>query len=70
MVKGLRKSLILSCVLALFLPSVASADMNVTRIAGSNRYETAMKVQQKYFTKASGNLAILSSGSDFRTRCV
>lgn len=67
MVKGLRKSLILSCVLALFLPSVASADMNVTRIAGSNRYETAMKVQQKYFTKASGNLAILSSGSDFRT---
>lgn len=52
MVKGLRKSLILSCVLALFLPSVASADMNVSRIAGANRCETALKVQQKYFTKA------------------
>ncbi|MDB8852519.1 cell wall-binding repeat-containing protein [Peptostreptococcus anaerobius] len=67
MVKGLRKSLILSCVLALFLPSVASADMNVSRIAGANRYETALKVQQKYFTKASGNLAVLASGTDFRT---
>lgn len=67
MVKGLRKSLILSCVLALFLPSVASADMNVSRIAGANRCETALKVQQKYFTKASGNLAVLASGTDFRT---
>src|SRR3712207_1752931 len=67
MVKVLRKSLILSCVLALLLPSVASADMNVSRIAGANRYETAMKVQQKYFTKASGNLAILASGTDFKT---
>src|SRR3712207_3936835 len=67
MVKVLRKSLILSCVLALLLPSVASADMNVTRIAGANRYETAMKVQQKYFAKANGNLAVLASGTDFKT---
>lgn len=65
--KVLKKSLILSCVLALLLPSVASADINITRIAGLDRYETAMKVQQKYFTKASGNLAVIASGEDFRT---
>lgn len=67
MAKGLRKSFILSCVLALLLPSMANADMNVTRIAGSDRYKTAMKVQQKYFSKANGNLAVLASGTDFRT---
>lgn len=67
MIKSLKKSLVLSCVLALLWPSLANADMNVTRIAGTNRYETAMKVQQKYFTKASGNLVILASGTDFRT---
>lgn len=66
MVKGLRKSLILSCVLALFLPSVASADMNVSRIAGANRYETAMKVQQKYQVQ-NRNEVVISSGHDFRT---
>lgn len=48
MVKGLRKSLLLSCVLALLLPSVASADMNVSRIAGQNRYKTAIEIAKAY----------------------
>ena len=67
MVKSLKRSLVLSCVLAMFLPTVASADVNVSRISGANRYDTAMKVQQMYFKKASGNQAVLASGTDFRT---
>lgn len=38
MIKGLKKSLILSCALAFLLPSVASADMYVTRFARADRY--------------------------------
>ncbi len=60
MIKKLRKSLILSCVLALLAPSVASADMNVTRISGKDRYETALMVQRKHFTKANRKLAVYS----------
>lgn len=67
MIKTLKKSLILSASLALLLPNVANADMNVSRISGKDRYDTATKVQQNYYTKANGNLAIIASGSDFRT---
>lgn len=63
MVKGLRKSLILSCVLALFLPSVASADMNVSRIAGANRYETALTVSKTTFNDAE--YVIIASGEKY-----
>jgi len=67
MIKKLRKSLILSCVLALLVPSIASADMNVTRISGKDRYETALMVQRKHFTKANRKLAVIACGSDFKT---
>ena len=60
MIKKLRKSLILSCVLALLVPSIASADMNVTRISGKDRYETALMVQRKHFTKANRKLAVIA----------
>lgn len=46
MIKGLKKSLILSCASAFLLPSVASADRYVTRFAGADRYETAIEVQE------------------------
>ena len=52
MIKGLKKSLILSCALAFLLPSVASADRYVTRFAGADRYETAIEVQENYFGKS------------------
>jgi len=63
MIKSLRKSLLLSCVLALLLPSVASADMNVTRIAGANRYETALTVSKTTFNDAE--YVIIASGEKY-----
>lgn len=66
MIKGLKKSLILSCALAL-LPSVASADRYVTRFAGADRYETAIEVQENYFGKSYASQAVLAPGNDFRT---
>ncbi len=67
MIKGLKKSLILSCALAFLLPSVASADMYVTRFAGADRYETAIEVQENYFGKSYASQAVLAPGNDFRT---
>lgn len=67
MIKHLKKSLILSFSLALLIPSVTKADTNVTRISGIDRYETDIKIQQNCYPKASGNLAVLSSGTEFRT---
>lgn len=42
------------------------ADTNVSRIAGKDRYETALKTTQKFFNKANGNLGVLVSGNDFK----
>ncbi len=67
----LRKKILTSLLgLSLLLGSAASSfanDIKVTRISGRDRYETATKVNQMYFNKAFGNLAIISSGEDFRT---
>lgn len=67
MIKGLKKSLILSCALAFLLPSVASANRYVTRFAGADRYETAIEVQENYFGKSYVGQAVLAPGNDFRT---
>ncbi len=67
MIKGLKKSLILSCALAFLLPSVASADRYVTRFAGADRYETAIEIQENYFGKSYASQAVLAPGNDFRT---
>ncbi|WP_101774000.1 cell wall-binding repeat-containing protein [Peptostreptococcus faecalis] len=48
--------------------SISSAsDLNVTRIAGGDRYETAVLANKKYMNKADGNLAVIASGQDFKT---
>jgi len=67
MVKGLRKSLILSCVLALLLPSLASADVNVSRIAGANRYETAIEIAKAYKPVLKRNIdtVVLVDGTNY-----
>ncbi len=67
MVKNFKKLLVLSSILVLISSASSFADMNVSRISGRDRYETALKVQQKYFNHADGNLAIIASGKDFRT---
>ncbi|MBC2576546.1 cell wall-binding repeat-containing protein [Peptostreptococcus canis] len=67
MVKNFKKLLVLSSILVLISSTSSYADMNVSRISGRDRYETALKVQQKYFVHADGNLAIIASGKDFRT---
>ncbi|WP_101772326.1 cell wall-binding repeat-containing protein [Peptostreptococcus faecalis] len=48
--------------------SISSAsDLNVSRIAGADRYETAVLANKKYINKADGNLAVIASGQDFKT---
>lgn len=64
--KNLKKSLLLSLGLLIFSISTSLADTNVSRIAGIDRYETALKVNQKYFTKADGELAVIVSGNNFK----
>lgn len=65
--RKIRKIVVLTSAFFLLSSSMSFADINVTRIAGKDRYDTAMKVTQRYFNNSSGNLAIIASGSDFRT---
>ena len=64
--KKLKKVSILASVLFLLSTTAAFADVNVSRIAGANRYDTAMKVEEQYFNAPNGNLAIIAPGNNFR----
>ncbi|SEN71535.1 Putative cell wall binding repeat 2 [Peptostreptococcus russellii] len=66
MKKNTIKSIALS--IAIFISSTipALADTNVTRISGKDRHETNMKVEQKYFNNADGNLAVIAPSNNFR----
>ncbi len=63
----IKKAFLVSSAILMMCSSISFADINVSRISGSDRYETAIKVNQKYIQKADGNLAIIASGNDFRT---
>lgn len=63
----IKKAFLVSSAILIMCSSISFADINVSRISGSDRYETAIKVNQKYIQKADGNLAIIASGNDFRT---
>lgn len=52
----------------MFFSSVNSfAEINVTRISGFDRYETALNVNKKYFYNVGNQSAVLAGGGDFRT---
>lgn len=63
----LKKAALFSAILLLFTTASSFADIKVTRISGPDRYETSLKVNQQYFQKSNGNLAVITSGYDFRT---
>lgn len=62
MIKLLKKSLFLLCSLALLLPSVASADMEIARIAGQDRYVTSSLVATNFF---NSQYLIIASGEKY-----
>ena len=62
MIKLLKKSLFLLCSLALLLPSVASADMEIARIAGQDRYVTSSLVATNFF---NSKYLIIASGEKY-----
>lgn len=65
--KNFIKSLALSIAL-LFTSSIpVFADINVSRISGYDRYETSINANKKYMNQANGNLAVITSGNDFKT---
>lgn len=66
MFKKLKKSLIVACTIMLLLPTVSNAERNVTRISGSDRYETALKVQQLYKNNSTSKIAVVSTGDNFK----
>lgn len=48
------------------LSSVAE-NINISRLYGADRYETAVSTNRKYMKYANGNLAVISGGNDFKT---
>lgn len=66
MLKKLKKSLILACSITLLLPTMSNAERNVSRISGSDRYETALKVQQLYKNRSTSKIAVVSTGENFK----
>ncbi len=61
------KSLLIALSVFFFMGNCSFASVNVERISGSDRYQTALKVNQKFLNKADGNLAVFTSGTDFNT---
>lgn len=46
---------------------VVKQNINVSRVAGWDRYESTVNANKKYMKKAYGNLAVIASGNDFKT---
>lgn len=63
MVKNLKKLLVLSSILVLISSASSFADMNISRISGRDRYETALKVSQANFEDAE--YVIIASGEKY-----
>lgn len=61
--KIFKKSLFISSILVLLSTSFCFADINVSRISGSNRYETAINVSKNNFIKA--DYVIIASGENY-----
>lgn len=66
-IKNIKKLSILTSIFLLLSTSASFADINVSRIAGNSRYDTAVKVNDEFIEYSSTNKAVISSGSDFRT---
>lgn len=69
--KYIKKSILTALALTMLLPyglvsNNSKAEINVTRIAGSNRFETSIKVSQNFF-KSRNSSAVIASGNDFRS---
>lgn len=58
---------LLSAAIIISISTVSTFALEVERIAGVDRYDTALKSNQKCYNKSSGSLAVLASGSDFKT---
>lgn len=68
MKKSIKKSFILSCIMALALPSVSSFAQvtDISRISGSNRYETALKISTTHFKDPTDvQFVIIASGETY-----
>lgn len=46
---------------------VVKQNINVSRVAGWDRYESTVNANKKYMKQAYGNLAVIASGNDFKT---
>ena len=69
--KNIKKSIVIAMSLVLMLPlamksSNSKAEINVTRLAGKNRYATSIVVSKNFF-KTKNQTAVLASGTDFRS---
>ena len=69
--KYIKKSILTALALTMLLPyglvsNNSKAEINVTRIAGANRFETSIKVSQNFF-KSRNSSAVIASGNDFRS---
>lgn len=67
----MKKLLSIGLGIMLFISSIgissANESINVSRVSGYDRYETAVNANKKFMDHANGNLAVISSGSDFKT---
>lgn len=69
--KYIKKSIFLALTAVLVLPiaiksNSARAELNVTRLAGKNRYATSIVISKNFF-KTKNQTAVLASGTDFRS---
>lgn len=67
----MKKLLSIGLGVMLFMSSIgissANESINISRVSGYDRYETAVNANKKFMDHANGNLAVISSGSDFKT---
>ncbi|MBC2578384.1 cell wall-binding repeat-containing protein [Peptostreptococcus russellii] len=65
--KKMKKIGILTSIMFLISNHMSFADVNVTRISGSDMYDTAVKVNDTFIDYSESNSAVLTNDSDFKT---
>ena len=65
--KNFKKVSILALIFFLLTNSASFADIEITRLSGANRYDTAVKVNDVFIDYSSSNYAVMSNGSDFKS---
>lgn len=66
LIKKIKKACLIALTLLFLSSSTSSASIDITRISGHDRFDTAINVNDNFINYADNNNAVLSNGNEFK----